>query len=170
MLALSHLWLLKALREASDELARELWGLPESAVCWCPGEGAWCLKEIVAHLREAEARFHEQLRRIASERDPRLPAEPLDLLPADQDCTTADLAEMLGELTELRDRTLLLLAALDASGWERTGRHPFLGRRSIAQIARALSEHDLEHLWQVRRLKEGLARGGTGAPRGGGWL
>jgi hypothetical protein len=37
--------------------------------------------------------------------------------------------------------------------FERTAVHPYRGEVTLGQIARELAQHDLEHLWQVRRLK-----------------
>ena len=41
---------------------------------------------------------------------------------------------------------------VDQDDWERRGVHPYLGPLSILQCAREMSEHDLSHLWQLRRL------------------
>jgi hypothetical protein len=45
-----------------------------------------------------------------------------------------------------------LLWSLDESDWERAGIHPYLGPLTITQVAREMNEHDLAHLWQLRRL------------------
>ena len=43
---------------------------------------------------------------------------------------------------------------LDEDDWERCGVHPYRGEISIHAIVRSLHEHDLEHLYQARRLNE----------------
>jgi hypothetical protein len=45
---------------------------------------------------------------------------------------------------------------LSEDEWQRTGVHPYRGRVSIYDIAREMHEHDLEHLYQARRLREAL--------------
>ena len=51
-----------------------------------------------------------------------------------------------------RQQTVYLLWSLDAEDWERGGRHPYIGDMSVTRIAREMNEHDLAHLWQLRRL------------------
>ena len=47
-------WVLKALREAGSSLISELYDVDEESLVWRPAEGEWSLKEIAAHLRDAE--------------------------------------------------------------------------------------------------------------------
>jgi hypothetical protein len=46
---------------------------------------------------------------------------------------------------------------LDEDEWERWGHHPHRGRTSILDVAREVHEHDLEHLWQARKLRAQVA-------------
>ena len=55
-------WVLKALRECSNIVVRELSMLDEAELVRSPGEGEWCLKEIAAHLRDAEELALKQMR------------------------------------------------------------------------------------------------------------
>ena len=153
-------WLLKALRESAHELESQLWGLDEEELRWRPADDAWSLKEIAAHLRDCEEHFLESLELIAYEDSPRLPAFDADALVLERDYQEIDLCEALEQFAYLRHRAANLLWSLDPDDWERTGAHPYLGEVSIARLARAQNEHDLEHLWQARRLREAL----EGAP------
>ena len=45
-----------------------------------------------------------------------------------------------------------LVARLNGE-WHKPAIHPYRGEITIETIARELAQHDLEHLWQVRRLK-----------------
>ena len=148
-------WLLKALREAAHELEAQLWGLDEDDLRWRPSDDAWSLKEIAAHLRDCEEHFVEVLELISTRDEPRIPAFDADAQVLEHDYRETDLDETLGHFEELRQRTVGLLWRED---WERTGRHPYLGPVTIAELARKQSEHDLEHLWQARRLRETLAQ------------
>ena len=49
-----------------------------------------------------------------------------------------------------------MLRTLDEDDWQRTGIHPYRGKVSIHDIARELHEHDLEHLYQARIIREHL--------------
>lgn len=149
-------WTLKALREAGGSLLAEFYGLGEEELRWRPAEGEWSLKEIAAHLRDAEELALAQLRALAEGSPGPLPAWDIDVLPLERDYQSIDARGTLAELRRLRRETVLLLWSLGEADWRRPGRHPYRGQVTLGQIARELAEHDLEHLWQVRRLKEQL--------------
>ena len=150
-------WLLKALREAAHELESQLWGLSEDGLCWRPDDDALSLKEIAAHLRDCEEHFLRSLELIAYQETPRIPAFDADALVLENDYRKIDIYEAMERLEYLRHRTVSLLWSLAPEDWERTGEHPYLGAVSIARLAHEQNEHDLEHLWQARRLQERLA-------------
>ena len=152
-------WVLKALREAGEELIDQFHGAGEKELRWRAQDDEWSLKEIAGHLRDNEELALEQMTLMASDEDPPLPARDVDALPLEADYRSADVRELLGAFARLRNQTHRLLWSLESEDWERCGRHPYRGEVTIAQIARELAEHDLGHLWQARRLKETLRRG-----------
>jgi len=152
-------WVLKALREAGDELIDQFYGASEKELRRRPQDDEWSLKEIAAHLRDNEELALEQLRLMVDGEEPQLPARDVDALPLERDYRSADLQELLRAFAELRRQTHRLLWSLAPEDWGRCGRHPYRGEVTIAQIARELAEHDLGHLWQARRLRETLRRG-----------
>jgi hypothetical protein len=149
-------WLLKAVREAWGELYSQFAGVNEDALRWRPADREWCLKEVAAHLRDAELLYQRQIELIAREHEPRLPYEPVDVLPSERDYRDQPLQRLLGEFEEAREDTVWLLRMLGEDAWLREGLHPYRGRVSLYDIARELHEHDLEHLYQARRLREAL--------------
>ena len=152
-------WIFKALREAGDELIDQFYGASEKELRGRPEDDEWSLKEIAGHLRDNEELVLEQIRLMAGEEEPPLPARDVDALPLERDYRSADVQELLGAFAGLRRQTYRLLSSLAPEDWGRCGRHPYRGEVTIAQIARELAEHDLGHLWQARRLKETLRRG-----------
>jgi hypothetical protein len=149
-------WLLKALRESSGELFGLFRGLSERELRWRPAEHEWSLKEVAAHMRDAELLYRRQIEAIASEHEPRLPYESIDVLPSEREYQDEPLLNLLEEFGEAREETFWILRTLGESEWQRTGDHPYRGRTSISDIARELHEHDLEHLYEARRLRESL--------------
>jgi len=143
---------LKALREAGNALLSELYSLDEERLCRRPEEGEWCLKEIAAHMRDAEELALRQMQSIA-EGAPRLPAWDTDLLPMERDYLSGDAEEILIQFGGLRRQTTELLWSLDEEQWHESGHHPYRGEVTIGQVAHELAQHDLEHLWHVRQLK-----------------
>ena len=147
-------WVLKALREAGDELIDQFYGAGEDELCGRPQDDEWSLKEIAGHLRDNEELALEQIRLMAGEEEPELPARDVDALPLERDYRSADVQELLRAFAGFRRQTCRLLSSLAPEDWGRCGRHPYRGEVTIAQIARELAEHDLGHLWQARRLRE----------------
>lgn len=146
-------WVLKALRECSNIVVRELSLLAEDELRWSPGEGDWCLKEIAAHLRDAEQLALRQMNAISEGVRGPLPAWDIDLLPAERDYRGADIEDLLSELRELRQEVTYLLWGLDDADWQASAEHPYLGQVTIETLARELAQHDLEHLAEVRRVR-----------------
>jgi len=152
-------WVLKALREAGDELIDQFYGAGEKELRRRPQDDEWSLKEMAGHLRDNEELALEQMRLMAGEEGPELPARDVDALPLERDYRSADVQELLGAFAGFRRQTYRLLSSLAPEDWGRCGRHPYRGEVTIAEIARELAEHDLGHLWQARRLREALGRG-----------
>ncbi len=156
-------WVLKALREAGDELIDQFYGASDEELCGRIDDGGQSLKELAGHLWDNEELSAEQIRLIAREEEPELPARDVDTPPLEQDDEPADVHDLLSAFAGLRRQTYRLLSSLEPEDWERCGHHPYRGAVTIAQIARELAEHDLGHLWQARRLREALGRRqGTG--------
>ena len=151
-------WILKALSEAGGELIDQFYGASERELSWRPPDDEWSLKEIAAHLRDNEELVLEQMRLMASDEEPELPARDVDALPLERDYRSADIEDFLSAFGGLRRQTQRLLWGLAPEDWGRCGRHPYRGKVAIAQVARELAEHDLGHLWQARRLREALRR------------
>ncbi len=149
-------WVLKALREAGISLLSELYGLDEDELRWRPGEGEWSLKEIAAHLRDSEELALAQLNAFVSNPSARLPAWDVDLLPQERDYQGEEIARLLASFRGARRETTYLLWGLTEADWQGSAEHPYRGAVTLGEIARELARHDLEHLWQVRQLKEGL--------------
>ena len=148
---------MKALREAGGSLVSEFAGLDDTALRHRPAEDELSLKEIAAHMRDAEELALRQLTVASEEPDKRLPVWDIDVLPFERDYRNVDLEGVLSEVRNLRRQTTTLLWMLRDWDWRREVTHPYRGQITLEMIARELAQHDLEHLWQVRRLKQALA-------------
>lgn len=162
-------WAMKALREAGGSLYSEFSYLDEKALRHRPAEDELSLKEIAAHLRDAEDLALLQLTAAIEEPKKALPAWDIEVLPYERDYRSANLQRVLDELRRLRRETTSLLWMLRDYEWRRGVMHPYRGDISIETIARELAQHDLEHLWQVRRLKSELVGERRPARADDGW-
>jgi hypothetical protein len=154
-------FLLKAIGESSGELRRLLSGIPRRAMLLA-GEGdddVWTLLGIAAHTRDVELGVNEQLETVLGSHrggEPRLHHVGLDDIPFREDYVDEDEDEVLEELHYYRRQTSYLLWSCDERDWERAGVHPYRGRVTLLELTRDLYQHDLEHLWQARRMVEAL--------------
>lgn len=149
-------WLLKALREAAGEIEDHLYGLDRHVLSQRPAENELSLIEIAAHLRDNEKQVRGWLTLMADthRHRPQLLYVNVELLPFEHDYRRLDIREVLTEFASLRHHTLMLLWSLEPIAGECYGIHPYQGAISVYDIARELNWHDLQHLWEIRRLRE----------------
>jgi hypothetical protein len=150
-------WLLKALRETAHAMESLLWNVEDDAVDRRPADDEWSCLDLVSHMTEMERRYIERLERMVRLDDPRIDAFDGDTIEAEMPVDGATRIDerafdLMDEFGVLRRQSVYLLWSLDDRDWERTGEHPYLGRLTITQVAREMNEHDLAHLWQLRRL------------------
>lgn len=154
-------FLLKALGEASGELQRAFYGVPHRellAEAGHPDEG-WNLLAIPYHCLQVEKGVQRQLETILSSREADIRHVDFDDIPFREDYYEEDVEELTEEFHYLRRRTTYLLWDIDERDWQRGGNHPYRGRITVLDIAREMYQHDLEHLWQARRIMDQLAAG-----------
>jgi hypothetical protein len=147
-------WLLKALRETGHAMEALIWNLGYDDVSRRTDPEEWSCTELVHHMAEMEQRYGERLDLMAYRDDPAIPAFDADTIdPPDEDTSAFEVVE---DFTTRRSHTVHLLWSLGDEDWERRGVHPYLGPLTILQVAREMNEHDLAHLWQLRRLCDAL--------------
>jgi hypothetical protein len=147
-------WLLKALRETAHAMEALIWELDEDALDRAPSQDEWSCARLTAHMAAMERRFLERLERVVRLDDPHIDAFDADTVACPD---RPNVFEAIDELGELRSRSVHLLWSLDDGDWRRRGLHPYLGPLTILQMAREMNEHDLAHLWQLRRLCDRLS-------------
>jgi hypothetical protein len=150
----SDRFLLKALGEAAGELRSQLWSVSERQARE-PGAGpdeGWCLLAIAVHLRDVERETSRQFETIL--RRPFAPIRNIDLddIPFPEDYQYVSIDEALSGFAHARQETSYSLWGLTSTEWERTAMHPYRGEVALIDLVRDLYKHDLEHLWQARRM------------------
>jgi DinB superfamily len=152
-------FLLKALGEASGELRQALYGLRRS-VLLIPGEGqddGWTLLALACHMRDVELGVYEQIEAILRGRgEAPIPHVGIDDIPFREDYEDEDEDEVLEEFHYYRRQTAYTLWDISERDWDRAGTSPYRGRMTLLEITRDLYQHDLEHLWQARRMADAL--------------
>ena len=117
-----------------------------------PAAGEWAIIEVVGHLADTEERALDRVRRMLREDNPVLEPFDQEALAEERHYLDLDLNQELDRLEQLRRQHLALLEALDASGWERTGRHGDHGMMSVELYETHVAAEEVDHLAQIARL------------------
>jgi len=118
-----------------------------------PAAGEWAIIEVVGHLADTEERALGRVRRMLAEDTPYL--EPFDqeaLAEQRRYLDDLDLNQELARLEQLRREHVAVLEALDAPGWQRTGRHGEHGEMSVELYETHVAAEEVDHLAQIARL------------------
>jgi hypothetical protein len=114
--------------------------------------GGWSAHQVLVHVRDTEAEaFSPRIVAMAEEDDPEFadfdgeawmaahytPAEPVPVI--------------LDEILQVRTLALKKIEPLQPEGWNRTGRHPARGRKTIQWWVEYAVAHTDEHLEQLGR-------------------
>jgi hypothetical protein len=150
-------WLLKALRETAHAIEALIWDLDENVHEHAPGMDEWSVRDLAHHMCETERRYVDRLERITRLEQPRVAAFDADSIEPRAAYLGMSAHELTDEFGVLRQQSVYLLWSLDDDDWQRAGIHPYLGPLTILQTAREMNEHDLSHLWQLRRLCDRFA-------------
>jgi len=140
-----------ALLEASGRaFAAEIDALPVAAAVWHPAPGEWCANECVGHVIEAERRgFAGRVRLLLPGTEPELQAwDQTEVASSRADCARAP-AELVGELVQLRRRSVDLLRELRGDQLALAGLHPKVGRLTVDEVIHEWVHHDRNHLRQL---------------------
>jgi DinB superfamily len=117
-----------------------------------PAPGEWAIVEVVGHLADTEERALGRVRRMLAEDNPVLEPFDQEVLADERHYLELDLNQELDRLEQLRRQHLAVLEALDASGWERPGRHGQHGELSVELYEIHVAAEEVDHLAQIARL------------------
>jgi hypothetical protein len=127
----------------------------EAKVNRAPGRGEWSVRDIVAHLRDTEARYFPKMHLISIAEYPDL-RRVQNIGPTEYDPNDS-IFTVMSQYRRLRQSTLSLLRELPRDAWRRAGLDVDNTSVTIRDLARELVEHDREHLAQIDETLE--ARG-----------
>jgi len=140
-----------ALASFPGELARIVFKDHDPNVLMRPAsDGGWGIVEILPHLRDWEEIYLGRARQLVEEEHPHLPGIDDELWSIERDYRGQDPAEVMDDFRRLREEHLAILRTLPPEAWERTGNHSYYGEITLQWLENHISDHDHEHLQQVR--------------------
>lgn len=132
-------------------------GLPDELLDVPPAPGKWTIRQIAAHVGDAELVACARFRWIAAE-----PGSPLK--PFDQDKWADALRykeqspeEILDMFRALRRVTAAMLRRLPEEAWNRIGVHEERGPVSLERMVELYTTHAVHHANQIMKMRETLA-------------
>jgi hypothetical protein len=144
--------ILKALRATPVVVRALVAGVDDARLRRRPAPGEWAIIEVVGHLADTEERALGRVRRMLAEDDPVLEPFDQEALAEQRHYLDLELNQELARLEQLRREHLAVLDGLDASGWERTGRHGEHGEVTVELYETHVAAEEVDHLAQIARL------------------
>jgi len=116
----------------------------------------WTVKDIVAHLVEAETGLSIQVYKIRKDRESVPEGFDLDRWNAGTKERMGHLtpAELLAKYDEARLQTLEKLETVEPHEWAKQGRHPSFEGLTVAQYYEIIANHVINHLADIQRVLE----------------
>jgi DinB superfamily len=144
--------IIKTLRATPVVLRALVEGIDDERLRRRPAPREWAIIEVVGHLADTEEQALARVRRILAEEDPVLEPFDQEILAEERHYLDLDLNQELDHLEQLRRQHVAVLEALDAPGWERTGRHGQHGELSVGLYETHVAAEEVDHLAQIARL------------------
>lgn len=116
-----------------------------------PAPGEWSIKQVVAHLSDAERLFSFRALWFARGEQSALPGMEPNPWVAISDANARALGDLLAEFDHVRAASLALFANLDTAAWQRSGvasGNPV----SVRALAWIIAGHELHHNRSLREV------------------
>lgn len=155
--------LLERYRRGAELIATVLTGAAGSELDFVPEPGKWSVRQIVAHLADAETVGAVRVRRVIAEENPPLLGYDQDLWARNLNYHRRRSSESLESFRRIRLENYALLKDLPEAAFERTGNHSERGPLSLRQLVEMYATHAEKHAQQVQALRQAFKQAKAGA-------
>jgi hypothetical protein len=146
--------LLERLRRGPEVVAAALTGAAGSEVDFRPTPDAWSLRQIVAHLADAEIVGCQRFRRTLAEENPTILWFDEQAWAEKLDYGRRKYSQSLETFRRVRGENYELLRNLPEEAWSRPCQHSRQGPMTLHTLLRIYAEHAEGHALQIRRVRE----------------
>jgi len=150
---------LEVLRGTPDSVRTSIAGLGDEQLSRPEAAGKWSMRQVVRHLADSEIVWGYRLRLVLAQDRPPLTGYDQDLWASRLDYAHAPIADALEEFAALRRSNLRLLSIATPEDLQRVGMHAERGEESVGHMVRMYAGHDVLHLRQLARIRNGAASG-----------
>lgn len=142
--------LLERLRRGAELVAVSITGAAGSELDFAPEPGKWSIRQIVAHLADAEIVATMRLRQLIAEQNPKMEAWDQNAWATNLDYSRRKPSQSLETFRRIRGENYELLKDLPEAAFERAGVHSERGRITLRQLLQGIAEHAETHAAQLR--------------------
>ena len=145
---------LERFRRGPELLAVVLTGVYGEEIDFTPGPGKWSIRQIVAHLADAELVAAHRLRQVVAENNPTLIAFDQNAWAANLDYARRQPKQSLESFRRVRAENYELLKALPEAAFDRKGLHSERGPLTLQQMLEVFADHAQSHARQMQAIRD----------------
>jgi hypothetical protein len=116
--------------------------------------GKWSIRQIIAHLADAEMVAAQRLRQIIAEDNPTLSAFDQDAWARNLDYARRKPKQSLESFRRTRAENYELLKGVPESAFARAGNHTERGRITLRELTELVAQHAENHARQMQSIRE----------------
>ncbi len=146
--------LLERFRRGPELTAVVLTGVFGEEEDFVAGPGGWSIRQIVAHVADAELVCAHRLRQVIAEPNPTLIAFDQDAWAANLDYARRKPKQSLETFRRLRTENFELIKDLPESAYERAGNHSESGPMTLRRLVEGMAEHAESHARQMQGIRD----------------
>jgi hypothetical protein len=145
--------LLERYRRGAELVAVAITGAAGPELDFKPSPEKWSVRQIVAHLADAEAANVVRFRQVIAENNPTLVPWDQNAWAEKTDYDKRKPSQALETMRQLRADNYQLLKDLPPEAFSRTGNHLSRGTMSLLDMLRLFAEHAEKHAMQIREVR-----------------
>lgn len=146
--------LLERFRRGPELLAVVTTGVFGEEEDFVTAPGKWSVRQIIAHLADAELVGAHRMRQVIAEENPTLIAYNQDDWTANLDYSRRKPKTSLETFRRIRAENHELLKGLDEAAYARVGNHTENGTMTLRQLVEGYANHAESHARQLQEIRE----------------
>jgi DinB superfamily len=144
---------LERFRRGAEVLAIVLTGAAGEEVDYVTAPGKWSIRQVMAHLADAELVGAHRLRLVIAEENPTLTSFDQDAWTRNLDYGRRKPTQSLDTFRRLRAENYELLKELPESAFERKGSHTENGPITLRSLLQGYADHAESHARQLQEIR-----------------
>jgi hypothetical protein len=146
--------LLERFRRGPEALASVLAGVSGVEEDFVTAPGKWSIRQIVAHVADAELVGAHRLRQVIAEDNPTLIAFDQDAWTRNLDYARRTPQQSIESFRRVRGENYELLKELPTTAWERTGNHSENGPMTLRRLLEGYTGHAESHARDLQEIRQ----------------